>query len=288
MKKRDENVVTGKAENEPQKIEKKLFVITAVLMGVMGLVLGLYAVEFLSVYFPDTTPAQYAVTCAITAAILALVMLSLSKPVCKLLKILMEKLQTSLSTRPVYKSMSVVFGLMFGVSAAILAGAVLSVFVDGLPGIVYAFIIGASFVVLSYVAAVVFSKILGSNALTAADYQRGYVIASSAFSSEKTLKLVPKLIGKIAVMDVTVSRLSAALIEAQTEGGDVAEKQKAFDCYMRLESLVNVRLANGNPALSETENIVALAHSQKFKIIALDKLELFDDNDLDVLYLSEI
>ena len=99
---------------------------------------------------------------------------------------------------------------------------------------------------------------------------------------------MPKLIGKIAVMDVTVSRLSTALIEAQTEGGDVAEKQKAFDCYMRLESLVNVRLANGNPALSETENIVALAHSQKLKIIALDKLELFDDNDLDVLYLSEI
>ena len=44
----------------------------------------------------------------------------------------------------------------------------------------------------------------------------------------------------------------------------------------------------GDPTRSETENLVSLAHSRKLKIIALEKLELFDDNDVDVLYLSEI
>ena len=43
--------------NQPEKIEKKLFIITAVLMAVLGAVLGLYIVQFLSVYFPELTSA---------------------------------------------------------------------------------------------------------------------------------------------------------------------------------------------------------------------------------------
>lgn len=281
MRKNDEN------KNEAQKLEKKLFAITAVLMSVLGAVLGLYAVEFLSMYFPDITVANYVVTCAITASILALFMLSLSKPVCKLLKMLMEKLQTSLSTRPVYKSMSVVFGLIFGISVAFLTGVVLSAFVPDLPGVMYVFIVGIALVVFAYVATVVVGKILGGGA-SPVDYHRGYVIASSAFKSEKTLKLVPKLIGKIAVMDVTVSLLGDAFIAAQTGGEDASEKQKAFDNYMKLKTLTDVRLANGDPTRSENENIVALAHGQKLKIIALERTELFDDGDVDVLYLSEL
>ena len=219
MKKEDEKRVR-EDKTESQKLEKKLFAITAVLMCVLGAVLGLYAVEFLSVYFPNTNAVQYTLTCTITAIILALVMLSLSKPVCKLLKMFMEKMQTSLSTRPVYKSMSVVFGIIFGISSAILSGAALSVFVPRLPGVMYVFIIAIVFVVFSYIATVVFGKILGANAGSAVDYHRGYVIASSAFQSDKVVRLVPKLIGKIAVMDVTVSILSDKLTDAKMEGED--------------------------------------------------------------------
>lgn len=257
-------------------------------MCVLGAVLGLYAVEFLSVYFPNTNAVQYTLTCTITAIILALVMLSLSKPVCKLLKMFMEKMQTSLSTRPVYKSMSVVFGIIFGISSAILSGAALSVFVPRLPGVMYVFIIAIVFVVFTYIATVVFGKILGANAGSAVDYHRGYVIASSAFQSDKVVRLVPKLIGKIAVMDVTVSILSDKLTDAKMEGEDTSLQQKAFDNYMQLKKIAFVQLANGDPTRSETENLVSLAHSRKLKIIALEKLELFDDNDVDVLYLSEI
>lgn len=157
MKKEDDKR-TPEDKTESQKLEKKLFAITAVLMCVLGAVLGLYAVEFLSVYFPNTNAVQYTLTCTITATILALVMLSLSKPVCKLLKMLMEKMQTSLSTRPVYKSMSVVFGIIFGISAAILSGAALSVFVPRLPGVMYVFIIAIVFVVFTYIATVVSVK----------------------------------------------------------------------------------------------------------------------------------
>ena len=57
---------------------------------------------------------------------------------------------------------------------------------------------------------------------------------------------------------------------------------------MQLKKIAFVQLANGDPTRSETENLVSLAHSRKLKIIALEKLELFDDNDVDVLYLSEI
>ena len=189
MKKEDDKRVR-EDKTESQKLEKKLFAITAVLMCVLGAVLGLYAVEFLSVYFPNTNAVQYTLTCTITATILALVMLSLSKPVCKLLKMFMEKMQASLSTRPVYKSMSVVFGIIFGISSAILSGAALSVFVPRLPGVMYVFIIAIVFVVFTYIATVVFGKILGANAGSAVDYHRGYVIASSAFqirsSSEKS------------------------------------------------------------------------------------------------------
>lgn len=287
MKKEDDKRVR-EDKTESQKLEKKLFAITAVLMCVLGAVLGLYAVEFLSEYFPKTNKVQYTLTCAITATILALVMLSLSKPVCKLLKMFMEKMQTSLSTRPVYKSMSVVFGIIFGISSAILSGVALSVFVPSLPGVMYVFIIAIVFVVFTYIATVVFGKILGANAGSAVDYHRGYVIASSAFQSDKVVRLVPKLIGKIAVMDVTVSILSDKLTDAKMEGEDTSLQQKAFDNYMQLKKIAFVQLANGDPTRSETENLASLAHSRKLKIIALEKLELFDDNDVDVLYLSEI
>ena len=99
---------------------------------------------------------------------------------------------------------------------------------------------------------------------------------------------MPKLIGKIAVMDVTVSILSDKLTDAKMEGEDTSLQQKAFDNYMQLKKIAFVQLANGDPTRSETENLVSLAHSRKLKIIALEKLELFDDNDVDVLYLSEI
>ena len=97
---------------------------------------------------------------------------------------------------------------------------------------------------------------------------------------------MPKLIGKIAVMDVTVSILSDKLTDAKMEGEDTSLQQKAFDNYMQLKKIAFVQLANGDPTRSE--NLVSLAHSRKLKIIALEKLELFDDNDVDVLYLSEI
>ena len=181
-----------------------------------------------------------------------------------------------------------VFGIIFGISSAILSGAALSVFVPRLPGVMYVFIIAIVFVVFTYIATVVFGKILGANAGSAVDYHRGYVIASSAFQSDKVVRLVPKLIGKIAVMDVTVSILSDKLTDAKMEGEDTSLQQKAFDNYMQLKKIAFVQLANGDPTRSETENLVSLAHSRKLKIIALEKLELFDDNDVDVLYLSEI
>ena len=102
------------------------------------------------------------------------------------------------------------------------------------------------------------------------------------------VRLVPKLLGKIAVMDVTLSIITNALTDAQLNGENTEAQQKTFDNYMELKKSADIKFANGDPTLSEIENVVALAHSQKLKIIALDRLELFDDNDVDVLYLSEL
>lgn len=273
--------------DEPAKIEKKLFIITAILLTVLGAVLGLYAVEFLSIYFPGITTSQYVVSCIITSATLALVMLSLSRPVCKLLRYLMEKLQSSLTTRPAYKNMNIVFGIILGISLSVLAGSILNVATPSLPGMIYITIVISVFLIVTYCSVCLFNKIIGQS-VSPINYHRGYVIASSALSSDKILRLVPKLIGKIAIMDVTVSAITNALADAQLKGESTLDMQKAFDNYIKLKQIADVKFANGDVQLGETENIVALAHAQKLKIIALDKLELFDDNDVDVLYLSEI
>ena len=273
--------------DEPAKIEKKLFIITAILLTVLGAVLGLYAVEFLSLYYPKITMTQYVVSCIITSATLALVMLSLSRPVCRLLKFLMEKLQSSLTTRPAYKNMNFVFGIILGLALAVLTGSVLSVFAPSLPGMIYVTIVVAVFLIITYGSVRLFNKIIGQ-AASPVSYHRGYVIAASALSCDKIVRLVPKLIGKIAVMDVTVSVITNALTDAQLRGENTDVQQKAFDNYMKLKKEADIKFANGDVTLGETENLVALAHSQKLKIIAFDRLELFDDNDVDVLYLSEI
>lgn len=273
--------------NEPDKIEKKLFIITAVLLTILGAVLGLYIVQFLSVYFPDMTAAQYTLSCIITAATLALIMLSLSRPVCRLLKMLMEKMQSSLITRPAYKNMNIVFGIILGIALAVFAGSVLSVSAPNLPGIVYVTILVAVFLIVTYGSVCLFNRIIGQTE-SPINYHRGYILTSSALGSDRAVKLVPKLLGKIAVMDVTVSIITNALTDAQLNGENTDAQQKTFDNYMQLKRETDIKFANGDPAKSEIENVVALAHSQKLKIIALDRLELFDDNDVDVLYLSEI
>lgn len=273
--------------NQPEKIEKKLFIITAVLMAVLGAVLGLYIVQFLSVYFPELTSAQYVVSCVVTSAVLALIMLSLSRPVCRLLKKMMEKLQSSLTTRPAYKNMNIVFGIILGIAIAVLAGSILNVTAPHLPGMIYITIVLAVFAVVTYGSVCLFNHVIGQ-ASSPVNYHRGYVITSSALSSDIVVRLVPKLLGKIAVMDVTLSIITNALTDAQLNGENTEAQQKTFDNYMELKKRADIKFANGDPTLSEIENVVALAHSQKLKIIALDRLELFDDNDVDVLYLSEL
>lgn len=273
--------------NQPEKIEKKLFIITAVLMAVLGAVLGLYIVQFLSVYFPELTSAQYVVSCVVTSAVLALIMLSLSRPVCRLLKKMMEKLQSSLTTRPAYKNMNIVFGIILGIAIAVLAGSILNVTAPYLPGMIYITIVLAVFAVVTYGSVCLFNHVIGQ-ASSPVNYHRGYVITSSALSSDRVVRLVPKLLGKIAVMDVTLSIITNALTDAQLNGENTEAQQKTFDNYMELKKRADIKFANGDPTLSEIENVVALAHSQKLKIIALDRLELFDDNDVDVLYLSEL
>ena len=273
--------------NQPEKIEKKLFIITAVLMAVLGAVLGLYIVQFLSVYFPELTSAQYVVSCVVMSAVLALIMLSLSRPVCRLLKKMMEKLQSSLTTRPAYKNMNIVFGIILGIAIAVLAGSILNVTAPHLPGMIYITIVLAVFAVVTYGSVCLFNHVIGQ-ASSPVNYHRGYVITSSALSSDRVVRLVPKLLGKIAVMDVTLSIITNALTDAQLNGENTEAQQKTFDNYMELKKKADIKFANGDPTLSEIENVVALAHSHKLKIIALDRLELFDDNDVDVLYLSEL
>ena len=170
---------------------------------------------------------------------------------------------------------------------AVFAGSVLSVSAPNLPGIVYVTILVAVFLIVTYGSVCLFNRIIGQTE-SPINYHRGYILTSSALGSDRVVKLVPKLLGKIAVMDVTVSIITNALTDAQLNGENTDAQQKTFDNYMQLKRETDIKFANGDPAKSEIENVVALAHSQKLKIIALDRLELFDDNDVDVLYLSEI
>ncbi len=273
--------------NEPDKIEKKLFVITAVLLTIFGAIIGLYVAEFLGSYFVDATQFQLTVSCIITSAIFAFVMLSLSKPLCGLFKKILEKVQNYLLSYPSYKGMNFIFGLILGISVAILTSSVLTVFAPELQGSVHFVIVTLSFCLVSYVSAYVFNRILG-NAHSPSKFERGYVIASSAFNDDRIVLITPKLIGKIAIMDVTAEKLTNALADAQIAGEDIGELKRAFDNYNRLKNLTEVKFAYGDARKSETENIVELAMKQRLKIIAEDRLELFDDDSLDVLYLSEI
>lgn len=273
--------------NKPDKIEKKLFIITAVLLTIFGAIIGLYVAEFLGSYFADATKSQLTVSCIITSVIFAFVMLSLSKPLCGLFKKIMEKIQNYLSSCPPYKGMNLIFGLILGISIAILTSSVLSVFAPQLRGSVHFIIVTLSFCLVSYASAYIFNRILG-NAHSPSKFERGYVIASSAFDDDRIVLLTPKLIGKIAIMDVTASKLTNALADAQIAGENIENLKRAFDNYNELKKLTEVKFAYGDVHKSETENIVELALKQHLKIIAKDRLELFDDDSLDVLYLSEI
>lgn len=272
---------------EIDKLEKRLNVITAVLLTVLGAVLGLNMSEFLSSYFDKISDIQRIISCVVTSAILALVMLSLTKPISLLLKKALEGTQSYLATRPAYKNMNVVFGIILGISLAILTGSLLNVFAAGLKGSIHFIIVTLIFLIVAYASSCLFNKIIGGNTASS-KYYRGYVITASAFTSDKLLRIVPKLIGKIAVMDVTVNLFTSDLADAQINECDVSVPKKAFDNYMALKEAIDVKLACVDVRKSEMENIVELAKSQKLKIITLDKLELFDDNEVDVLYLSEI
>ena len=273
-------------KNELNKIEKKLFIITAILLTGAGAVFGLYIAEILASQFEELGKTQEIVSKIAISALFALILLSLSKPLSKLFFVVTEKIQGTLLSRPAYKNMSFVFGLMLGITVTVVGGYFLNRYAKIDPTVKFIILL-VGFAIFTYVAIYVFEKILGG-AEASNETCKGYVIALSALTSDKILMLAPKLVGKIAVMDVTVSRLTTELADAQVKGESTEEQERAFRNYVELKKLVNLQFATGNVHVSELDNLVNLYKTKKLRIIANNPLELFDDDEVDVLYLMNL
>ena len=273
-------------KKEMNKIEKKLYVITAILLSVSGAIFGLYLAEVMGSRFPEIENTQLIISRILISIIFAGVMFSLSKPLSKLFYIIVEKLQGALISRPSYKNMSFVFGLILGATLTVTGGIFLRKFAKIDPTLQFVILV-VSFLILTYASVWMFEKILGSAEGYGESY-KGYVIASTALGCDKILLLAPKLVGKIAIMDVTASKLTTELADAQVKGESTEEQERAFNNYLELKKKVNLQFAQGDVMKSELENLVAISKSKKLRIIAYNPLELFDDDEVDVLYLKKL
>ena len=272
---------------ELNKIEKKLYIITAILFTIGGAVVGLYVADFLGSYFEGISPVQSTISQVIVAVVFALIMLSLSKPLSKLFYRMTEKAQEIIESRPSYKNMSFVFGLILSVMLALGESILLSIFFSSLDGTVHFIVVLISFAVFAYASVWMFERILGSVG-GAREGCVGYVIASSALACDSVLTLVPKLVGKIAVLDTTTAQLAMELTNIEENGEPKEKTERAFNNYIELKKRVNLQMAQGDANKSEIENLVNLAKTKRLCIIAYNPLELFDDQEVSVLYLKSL